>query len=78
MRSGNNYAHQLADRLGAELVDRTVSGATTANVIDTPQEVAEGVSFPPQIDGLPTNADVVTVPAGGNDLHFAGAMLYSA
>ncbi|MFK4481685.1 SGNH/GDSL hydrolase family protein [Curtobacterium sp. AB7] len=78
MRSGNNYAHQLADLLDAELVDLTVSGATTANVIDTPQQVAKGVSFPPQIDGVPADADVVTITAGGNDLQFAGAMLYSA
>ena len=46
-RSGRNYAHQLAERLGAELVDLTVSGATTANVLDTPQQTPDGtISLP--------------------------------
>lgn len=78
MRSERNYAHQLADRLGSHLVDLTVSGATTANIIDTPQLLAEGVEYPPQIAGVPPDADVVTITAGGNDLQFAGAMLYAA
>ncbi len=78
MRSQRNYAHQLAERLCARLVDLTVSGATTSNIVDTPQQTAEGCTFPPQIDGVPNNADVVTITAGGNDLQFAGAMLYSA
>lgn len=78
MRSEKNYAHQLAHRLGARLVDLTVSGATTANVIDIPQQMADGRSYPPQLDGVPSDADAVTITAGGNDLQFAGAMLYAA
>jgi lysophospholipase L1-like esterase len=78
MRSERNYAHQLAELLGAHLVDLTVSGATTANIVDTPQPMSEGVVYPPQIDGLPADADVVTITAGGNDLRFAPAMLYVA
>lgn len=78
MRSGRNYAHQLAERLDARLVDLTVSGATTANVIDVPQQLADGSSRPPQVDGVPADADVVTITAGGNDLQFAGALLYLA
>lgn len=78
MRSRKNYARQLAERLGAGLVDLTVSGATTANIIDTPQQTAAGIVYPPQVDGVPADADVVTITAGGNDLQFAGAMLYTA
>jgi lysophospholipase L1-like esterase len=78
MRSEQNYAHQLAVRLDARLVDLTVSGATTANILDVPQQISEGVVFPPQIEGLPTDAEIVTITAGGNDLQFAGAMLYAA
>ncbi len=78
MRSEKNYAHQLAGRLGARLVDLTVSGATTANIIDTPQQVVGGTVYPPQVDGVPADADVVTITAGGNDLKFAGGMLYAA
>lgn len=77
-RSEKNYAHQLAGRLGARLVDLTVSGATTANLIDTPQQVIDGTVYPPQVDGVPADADVVTVTAGGNDLQFVGGMLYAA
>jgi lysophospholipase L1-like esterase len=78
MRSARNYAHLFADRVGAELVDLTVSGASTANVVDTPQQTMTGQTLPPQIDGVPTNTDIVTITAGGNDLQFAGAMLYTA
>lgn len=77
-RSGHNYAHQLAERLGARLVDRTVSGATTAHIVDTPQVTAEGRELAPQLEGVPADADVVTVTAGGNDLQFAGALLHTA
>ena len=78
MRSERNYAHQLAERLGARLVDLTVAGATTANVLDTPQQIAEGFAYPPQLDGVPANADVITITVGGNDLQFAPALLYVA
>lgn len=78
MRSTRNYAHLLADRLDAELIDLTVSGATTATILHTPQLTATGVQYPPQIDGLPEDADLVTLTAGGNDLEFAGSMLYAA
>jgi len=78
MRSERNYAHLLAGRLGARLVDLTVSGATTANIVDTPQHVTQEVVYPPQVDGVPADADVVTITAGGNDLEFAAAMIYAA
>lgn len=79
MRSSNNYAHQLARALDAQLVDLSVSGATSANVVDTPQQSTMGTGeFAPQLEGLPTSADLVTVTVGGNDLQFVGAMLYSA
>lgn len=78
MRSSRNYAHLLADRLGAALVDLTVSGATTATILHTPQVTMTGAQYPPQIHGLPAHADLVTVTAGGNDLQFAASMLFEA
>lgn len=79
VRSSNNYAHQLARTLDAQLVDLSVSGATSANVVDTPQQSTMGTGeFAPQLEGLPADADLVTMTVGGNDLQFAGAMLYSA
>ena len=77
-RSGRNYPHLAATRLGAELVDLTVSGATTATILDQPQTTISGKVFEPQIEGVPRNADVVTVTAGGNDLDYTGSMLFAA
>ncbi len=73
-RSARNYPHLLAARLGAKLTDLTVSGATTDTIIDTPQRLA-GHVFPPQLQGLPADADLVTITAGGNDLNYAGSMI---
>jgi lysophospholipase L1-like esterase len=78
MRSGANYAHLLAESLGADLIDLTVSGATTANILDSPQQTMGGMEYPPQVSGLPANADLVTITAGGNDMRFIGSMLYAA
>jgi lysophospholipase L1-like esterase len=74
MRSGRNYAHVAAARLGARLTDLTVSGATTANILDTPQRVLLR-SFAPQIDKVPADAKLVTVTAGGNDLGYIKAAI---
>lgn len=78
MRSGNNYAHQLAVRLNADLTDLTVSGATLLNVLNEVQEF-RGNHFEPQLDRLPKDADIVTLTGGGNDLGYSmGMMLDSA
>jgi lysophospholipase L1-like esterase len=78
MRSGRNYPHLLAEQLGAQLTDLTVSGATTATILSEPQVTLDGTQFAPQIDSLPADADLVTVTAGGNDLGFIGSMLVTA
>lgn len=77
-RSGRNYPHLAAARLGAELVDLTVSGATTATILDEPQTTFSGKVYEPQIQGVPRHADVVTITAGGNDLNYTGSMLFAA
>lgn len=78
MRSTRNYAHLLAEHLDARLVDLSVSGATTDNIVRTEQISPTGTRFGPQIDKLPAEADVVTVTAGGNDLQYIGFMLAAA
>ena len=70
MRSTRNYPHLLANALGAHLVDLTVSGATTANILHTPQQTMTGREFAPQLNGVPFDADLVTITAGGNDIQF--------
>jgi lysophospholipase L1-like esterase len=55
-----------------------VSGATTATILDEPQTTMTGKVYAPQLEGVPRNADVVTVTAGGNDLDYTGSMLFAA
>jgi lysophospholipase L1-like esterase len=78
IRSGRNYPHVLAERLDADLTDVTISGATTATILDTPQMTVTGVRFPPQLHLLSESADLVTITAGGNDLGYVGSMLFAA
>ncbi|KAK6825315.1 hypothetical protein PG987_012809 [Apiospora arundinis] len=76
-RSGANYAHLLAARLGgtATLTDLTVSGATLRNILDEPQVVDGGRTvFAPQIEGLPQDSDVVLILGGGNDIGYIGGL----
>lgn len=73
-RSARNYPHLLAERLQAQLTDLTVSGATTGTIIDSPQRLFTHV-FPPQLQGLPADADLVTITAGGNDLQYVGSLI---
>ena len=75
-RSSRNYAHQLAAKIQASsqenkltLTDLTVSGASILNVLEEPQRVG-GVVFPPQLRGLPPDADIVTFTCGGNDVKY--------
>lgn len=72
LRSKRNYAALLAQRLGARHTDLTVSGATTANVLHEPQVPyphrwwhGRATPFPPQIEGVPADADLVTITIGG-------------
>lgn len=76
-RSGRNYAHLLAGDLGARITDLSVSGATTATILERRQRVGLR-SFPPQLGLLPPDADLITVTAGGNDLHYVGSLLRCA
>ena len=76
-RSGRNYAQLVATRLGARLVDATVSGATTATILEQPQRVLTRV-FERQVESVHADTDLVTVTAGGNDLGYLGGILQTA
>lgn len=73
-RSGHNYAHQVADALDLSLVDVTCSGATTADIVDSPQTIF-GTTVPPQIGAVTAETDLVTISIGGNDLGYVGGMI---
>ncbi|WP_067710669.1 SGNH/GDSL hydrolase family protein [Nocardia yamanashiensis] len=72
-RSARNYPHQVAAAAGLDLVDVTCSGATTANILDTPQSA--GDSRPPQLEAVTADARLVTVTIGGNDLNLVGSII---
>lgn len=72
-RSGRNYPHLVAARLGLALTDVTYSGATTAHVLREHQNGA-----PPQIDALDGSEALVTVTIGGNDAGYVPLLMAAA
>lgn len=76
-RSGNNYGEIVARRLGAEITDLAVSGATTENLVSTPQRSGRR-RFPPQIPQIPEDAELIMVTAGGNDLGYLQSIIPAA
>jgi lysophospholipase L1-like esterase len=77
-RSLRNFVNLLSQKLpGSTVTDLTVSGATLLNILVEPQ-VCGATTFPPQLEGLPEDADVVVILGGGNDLGYIGDMLISA
>jgi len=69
-RSDHNYAHLVAQRLQLQLVDVSCSGATTADLLDRPQD-----GNPPQIDAVTSSARLVSVTIGGNDIDYTAATI---
>ncbi|OTA81098.1 hypothetical protein M434DRAFT_401487 [Hypoxylon sp. CO27-5] len=73
-RSGANFACLVTKRIpGSSLTDLAVSGATLLNLTTDPQDCG-GHIFPPQIEGLPSDSDVVFVLGGGNDVGYIGGL----
>jgi lysophospholipase L1-like esterase len=67
-RSDHNYAHLVAAALALTLTDVSCSGATTDNLLNTPQGNA-GL----QIDAVTRDTALVTVTIGGNDIGFTAS-----
>lgn len=63
-RTVNNYAHLLAKRMELQLEDVSCGGATTSHILGPWSEL------PPQIDAVTSDARLVTVTIGGNDVNF--------
>lgn len=74
MRSARNYPHVVAEALGTTLVDATVAGATTATILHTRQRLGRH-TFPPQVEAVPDDADLVTLTIGGNDLGYLSGVI---
>ena len=74
-RSGNNYAHLLTAKMpGSNLTDLSISGATLSTMLNK-EQTSGGVTFAPQLDGVPEDADLVLVLGGGNDINYNGGLI---
>jgi hypothetical protein len=75
-QSVRNYPHLAAAAIGATSFTDVSCGSATIDDLYTPQGglPAGGVNAP-QLDALGSNADVVTLGMGGNDVGFVGAAL---
>ena len=76
-RSASNYAHLLATKFNAKLTDLSVSGSTLLDILNNSQ-VVWGHRFPPQVEALPEDADIVLILSGGNDISYIGGLLHDS
>ncbi len=74
-QSSLNYPHLVAEAIEAKLVDVSCGGATTENGAQ-PQPLG-GESWPPQLNAITKDTDLVTVSLGGNDLAWYLTLMYS-
>ncbi len=71
-RTTDDYPHLVAVAHRMRLTDVTCSGATTANILNTPQRP---FADRPQIDAVTPDTDLVTITTGGNDIDYIGRLL---
>jgi hypothetical protein len=65
-RSLQDYPQQVSATLHLSLTDVTCGGATTANILDTPQQGF----ISPQINAVSIGTKLVTITVGGNDVNY--------
>ena len=76
LRTGDNYPHQVAARLGMRLIDVTCSGSTAAELVTGP--VRKHGTIRPQVEAVDHNTRLVTITTGGNDIDFVGRIIAQA
>jgi lysophospholipase L1-like esterase len=69
-RSNHNYPSDVAAALKLTLTDVSCSGATTANILNTTEDVSPGPDNPPQLTAVGPGTQVVSLQIGGGDLGF--------
>jgi len=69
-RSNHNYPSDVAAALNLTLTDVSCSGATTANILNTTQDVSPGPDNPPQLTAVGSATQLVSLQVGGDDLGF--------
>ena len=77
-RSASNYPNLVARELGLDLADVTCSGATTEDLLRTPQRVGRRRHVPPQVEAVGSDTDLVTITVGGNDIGYIGTLTSTA
>lgn len=76
-RSAVAYPNLIARALRLNLVNAACGGATTANLLTTPQTVqgpSGSTTVPAQIDAVTSDTALVTITIGGNDVSYISAL----
>lgn len=76
LRTGDNYPHRVAEKLGLELVDVTCSGSTAAELVTGPKH--DRKHRRPQVEAVDQRTRLVTITTGGNDIDFIGRVISEA
>ncbi|MGD0811896.1 MAG: SGNH/GDSL hydrolase family protein [Acidimicrobiales bacterium] len=69
-RSSHDYPSDVAAALKLTLTDVSCSGATTANILNTTQDVSPGPDNPPQLSAVGSATQVISLQIGGDNLGF--------
>jgi lysophospholipase L1-like esterase len=69
-RSNHNYPSDVAAALKLTLTDVSCSGATTADILNTTQDVSPGPDNPPQLTAVGSATQFVSLQIGGDNLGF--------
>lgn len=72
-RSGANYPHLVAATHDLQLADVTCGGATVNDLLAVGR-----LGRPPQIDAVASDAKLVTVTVGGNDIQYVSQLIRTA
>jgi lysophospholipase L1-like esterase len=76
-QSSLNYPHLVAKKIGAKLVDASCGGASTDNGTQ-PQARGDSLPpWPPQLDSLTKDTDLVTVGLGANDFAWYMGVMFT-
>jgi lysophospholipase L1-like esterase len=70
-----SYPRLVAGELGTQLTDVSCAGAKTSNGTET-QATTTGSEWPPQLDSLSEDTDLVSVGLGYNDFGFFGLLTF--
>lgn len=75
-RSGNNYAHLVAEHAGLTLTDVSCSGATTRALLQSTRPIFHPSRRPAaQLEAVTEDTALVSLTIGGNDVGYLGGLI---